>query len=98
VNLALSRIAIALFASTAALFPAAGSAQRRVHHVPQVPIETARVTALTRVPGRIRHEELEYERHRWIYSFEIRTGHPGIEEVNIDADSGAIVSVEHERG
>lgn len=61
-----------------------------------VSIEAARRTALARVAGTVRHEELEHEGGRWIYSFEIDTPAPGIEEVNIDATSGAIVSVEHE--
>jgi len=73
------------------------SAQEHHQHKPRIALETARATALARVAGEVRHWELEYEGHRWIYSFEIKAGRPGIEEVNVDADSGVIVSVEHER-
>ena len=79
------------FASSLAL--AQGHA---AHHTAAVAMVDARATALARVPGTVRHEELEHEGGRWIYSFEISTGGPGIEEVNVDADTGALVSVEHE--
>ena len=85
-------LACAPFASSLAL------AQRHApQHTAVVAMVDARATALARVPGTIRHEELEHEGGRWIYSFEISTGGPGIEEVNVDADTGALVSVEHER-
>jgi uncharacterized membrane protein YkoI len=73
-------------------------AQSNAHHA-RISLETARATALERVPGTVQSEELEYEGHRWIYSFEIvpaQPTRPGIEEVNVDADTGTIVSVEHE--
>jgi len=66
------------------------------HHTARVSMDAARHTALVRVPGTVRHEELEREGGRWIYSFEITTGGPGIEEVNVDADTGVILNVEHE--
>lgn len=62
-------------------------------------LEAARKVALAKVPGTVKHEELEKEKGRWIYSFEIRpkAGKAGsIKEVNVDADSGAVVSVEDE--
>jgi len=73
-------------------------AQQHAKHKPRISFQAARATAVARVAGQLRHWEIEYEGHRWIYSFEIKTPGPGIEEVNVDADTGAIVSVEHERG
>ncbi len=70
-------------------------------HVAKVPIDTARASAMAQVPGgTLKHEELEKENGRWIYSFEIRpAGEQGttIREVNVDADSGAIVGVDTEK-
>ena len=69
-------------------------------HDPKFPIADARAKALAEVPGgTIVAEELEYEGKRWIYSFEIKPkGETGkrIKEVNIDADTGALVSVDTE--
>ncbi len=71
------------------------------HH--KVSMKQARQTALARVAGTVRGHELEYEKGRWIYSFEIHVkGEPRsrIHEVNVDADSGRIVdvSVENDSG
>jgi uncharacterized membrane protein YkoI len=42
-------------------------------------------------------EELEQEGGRLVYSFDLRQGSPGgIEEVQVDARDGSIVSVTHE--
>lgn len=65
----------------------------------KVTIEAARKVALAKVPGTVKHEELEKENSRWIYSFEIRPsgGKAGsIKEVNVDADDGSVVSMEDE--
>ena len=58
----------------------------------------ARATALKLVPsGRIRAGELERENGKLIYSFELKVpGKSGIEEVNVDAMTGAVVAHEHE--
>ena len=58
-----------------------------------ITLDRAQTIALTRVPGTVRHSELEREHGRWIYSFEIRTPARIAMEVNVDADSGAIVEV-----
>ncbi len=67
---------------------------------PQVKVREARAraTALARVPhARVRSEELEYEGGRWIYSYDLKVaGQPGIEEVNVDANTGRVVAVQHE--
>jgi uncharacterized membrane protein YkoI len=58
----------------------------------------ARTTALSKVPGgQIVKEELEEENGRLLYSFDIKKGaEPGVEEVQVDARDGSVVSVEHE--
>ncbi len=58
----------------------------------------ARATAAARVPGgRLKDHELENEDGRLIYSFEFEVpGKKGIQEVNVDARTGTVVSVEHE--
>ncbi len=69
-------------------------------HDPKFPIADARAKALAQVPGgTLVAEELEFEAKRWIYSFEIKPkGETGkrIKEVNIDADTGELVSVDTE--
>jgi len=63
-----------------------------------LPADSAMKLALTRVPGgRIVKGELEEEDGRLIYSFDIKVdGKDGIDEVHVDARTGAIVSVGHE--
>jgi len=58
----------------------------------------ARKTALAAVPGgKVQSHELEREKGRLIYSYDIKVaGKSGIEEVNIDAKTGEIVAHEHE--
>jgi uncharacterized membrane protein YkoI len=64
----------------------------------KISMKTARATALKEVPnGKIRSSELERENGKLIYSFDIKVaGKTGIEEVNVDALTGAIVAHEHE--
>ena len=64
----------------------------------KVSMKTARATALKEVPnGKVRTSELERENGKVIYSFGIKVaGKTGIEEVNIDAVTGAVVAHEHE--
>lgn len=59
---------------------------------------TARRTALAKVPGgKIEKEELEREGGKLVYSFDIMTGaQPGIDEVQVDAIDGSVVSIKHE--
>lgn len=59
---------------------------------------TARRTALTKVPGgKVEKEELEREGGKLVYSFDIKNGtQPGIDEVQVDAVDGSVVSVKHE--
>ena len=58
----------------------------------------AQKTALARVPNaKVKSAELEEEKGKLIYSFDLKQrGKHGIEEVQVDAVTGQIVSVEHE--
>ncbi len=59
----------------------------------------ARAIAAARVPnGRVRDHELENENGRLIYSFEfVVPGRAGIQEVNVDAHTGKVLAVQHEK-
>jgi uncharacterized membrane protein YkoI len=58
----------------------------------------ARTTALAEVPnGKIQSHELEREKGTLLYSFDIKVpGKSGIEEVQVDAITGHMISHEHE--
>ncbi|MFN8581801.1 MAG: PepSY domain-containing protein [Gemmatimonadaceae bacterium] len=60
--------------------------------------DSARAIALAQVPGgRVIEAELEKEHGKLIWSFDVKVvGKSGVEEVQIDATSGALVSHEHE--
>jgi uncharacterized membrane protein YkoI len=55
--------------AVAAVSPTAMAAET---HQAKVPIAEARAKALALVPGNVIAEELEHEKGRWIYSFEIK--------------------------
>jgi hypothetical protein len=86
-----------------ALYPLAAaallfaSAPAQAQHA-RISMQTARAHALAAVPhGRIRSGELETEHGQLIYSFDIQVPHrPGIEEVQISAVTGRLVSRTHE--
>lgn len=91
-------LAVSLLASGVHVSEAAP--RKQTTHVAKVSIEDARKTALARVPGTIKSEELEKEDGRWIYSFIVKPdgGRAGfVKEVNVDADTGVVVDVETER-
>ena len=56
----------------------------------KITMEEAQKTALAKEPGKIKSKELEREKGRLIYSFDIKTA-DGIHEVNIDAMTGEVV-------
>lgn len=69
-------------------------------HQARFPLEAARTKALSFVPGAVVSEELEQEGGRWIYSFEIKPLNEKrklVKEVNIEADTGALVGIETEK-
>ena len=84
---------------TALAIVALSSPAMAKHHA-KLSLEEARKLALGKVSGTIVHDELEKEHGRWIYSIEIRPlGETGkrIREVNLDADTGEVVSIEDEK-
>jgi uncharacterized membrane protein YkoI len=64
----------------------------------RVKMETARATALARASGsKFKGVELEREKGSLIWSFDLVVpGKAGIDEVNVDAVTGKVVSVGHE--
>ena len=59
--------------------------------------EAARQIAVARSPGRVQSQEIEEEGGKLLYSFDIKVrGKPGIDEVQVDAMTGAVLSVAHE--
>jgi uncharacterized membrane protein YkoI len=58
----------------------------------------ARATALKEVPnGTVKSEELEREKGKLIYSYDISVpGKSGVEEVNVNAVDGSVVGKMHE--
>lgn len=63
-----------------------------------VKAEVATATALAKVPGgKVQSAEIEQEDGKLIYSFDIKVaGKSGIDEVNVDAKTGAVLGVSHE--
>lgn len=64
----------------------------------KISLDSARTIALHRVAhSAIASEELEREHGRLIYSFDVKvSGKTGIQEVNVNALTGAVVGVHHE--
>lgn len=87
-------------ASAQAAKPAAhhATANAKLRAEAKIDEATARTTALKEVPnGVVKSSELEREKGKLIYSFDIKVPNKsGIEEVNVDAVSGAVVAHEHE--
>jgi uncharacterized membrane protein YkoI len=97
--------AVALAASSAAAqAPAAPAAPAKHETAKQLQAEAkvaekaARTTALAQVPGgKVTKHELERENGKLLYSYDIATkGKTGIDEVQIDAVTGTVLSNKHE--
>jgi uncharacterized membrane protein YkoI len=73
-------------------------AHDQLHAEAKLDRDAAEKIALARVPGgTVREAELEKEKRRLIWSFEITTtGSAEVTEVEVDAKTGEIVSVEKE--
>lgn len=71
-------------------------AQRELAKQAKISLEEARRTALERVAGNILESELEKEKGRLVYEFEIRDKNGKVQEVLVAADTGEIISVEEE--
>jgi uncharacterized membrane protein YkoI len=108
-NSSRSSILAALAALMLAVSPVVAQAQDKPAAKPEpqaqlkaeakISLAKAKKTALAQVPhGTIKSSELEREKGKLIYSFDIATkGKSGIDEVNVDAVTGALVGgVEHE--
>lgn len=59
-------------------------------------MKRAKQIALQQVKGKIKSSELEKEKGKMIYSFDIRNSKGGITEVNIDAYTGKVIAVDVE--
>ena len=64
----------------------------------RITLDSARAIALAQVPSGVFDKvELEREDGKLIFSFDIKVaGQPGVEEVHVDALTGAVLSKEHE--
>lgn len=100
-------LAAATLTVGAALAPRAAQAQQPAYKrdLPAALVKQATVSeadaakaAAARVKhGRIEAVELENEGGKLIYSYELKVaGRSGVEEVNVDAKTGKVVSTEHE--
>ena len=89
-------LAMLTFATLAAT--AQKSTQAQLQKQAKVTREDATKTALARVPnGKVKEAELEREKGKLIWSFDIATpGTKDVTEVQVDAMTGDIVSVEKE--
>jgi hypothetical protein len=75
--------------------PVLGNAQTKASQAAlakeaKITMEEAQKTALAKEAGKVQSKELEKEKGRLIYSFDIKMA-DGIHEVNVDATSGEIV-------
>jgi len=69
-----------------------GSASAKTSHAgAKLTMKQAEAMALKTAPGKIKSKELEKEKGKLIYSFDIETTNDGIHEVNIDAKTGKLV-------
>ena len=90
-------------ATTAAHAATTSTPATHTHHAtstmhPAVTLDSAIAIAKAKVPtGKIKSHELEREKGHLIYSFDFAVpGKSGIDEVNVDAMSGAVLAVAHE--
>lgn len=101
IGAALTLCCIGSQASAQAVKPAvkhASNSQAALRKEAKVTEPDARKTALAQVPGgKVQSHELERENGKLIYSYDIKVaGKSGVEEVNVDAVTGAVVAHEHE--
>ncbi len=62
----------------------------------KITMDAARSIALAKAPGKVEGEELEKEKGKLVYSFDIRNDKGTISEVWVDAKTGKVVKVEEE--
>ncbi|MER3431837.1 MAG: hypothetical protein C4324_12490 [Blastocatellia bacterium] len=96
VNFASSLSLIAVFVFALAIVGASAqtrnAAQRSENKgKARITLEQARQAALAEAVGKIESEELEKEKGKWVYSFDIRNSKGTITEIWIDAKTGAVI-------
>lgn len=98
VALAASPAAAQAPATAPAAAPAKHETMKQLQAEAKVTEKAARATALAQVPGgKVTKHELERENGKLLYSYDISTkGKTGIDEVQIDAVTGAVLSNKHE--
>ena len=69
----------------------AAAAPKAAHSGAKLTMKQAQAKALKAAPGKVKSKELEKEKGKLIYSFDIQTANDGIHEVNIDARTGKLV-------
>lgn len=57
-----------------------------------IAMDLAKKIALESASGSVKSSELEFEKHQWVYSFDIISSDQKIHEVMVNAKSGKIVS------
>ncbi len=62
----------------------------------KIGMKKAREIAAKQASGKINSGELEKENGKWIYSFDVKNSKGTVTEVNIDAYTGAVISVDEE--
>jgi uncharacterized membrane protein YkoI len=97
-TLAASSAAAQATAPAAPAAPAKHETMKQLQAEAKVTEKAARATALAQVPGgRVSKHELERENGKLLYSYDIATkGKTGIDEVQIDAITGTVLSNKHE--
>jgi hypothetical protein len=81
---------IGLFALFAWGTEQGSSSQSAMRKEAKVTMDDAQKAALAKEPGKIKSKELEREKGRLIYSFDIKTA-DGLHEVNVDAVTGNVI-------
>ena len=83
-------ILLALLSLAASAGGQSKSSQAALSKEAKITMEQAQKTALAKEAGKIQSKEIEREKGRLIYSFDIKMA-DGIHEVNIDAMTGEVV-------
>lgn len=86
----MKKIVLAIVALGLSISVTAGAQKRRIG------MRRAKAIAAENATGRIEGSELEKEHGKWVYSFDVRNAKGTITEVQVDAYTGKVVSVEEE--
>ena len=97
-TIAVIPLALLLSASVASAQGKKAETQAELQKEAKMTMVDARAMALREVPGaKVQAGEIEREGGKLIYSFDMKVPHKsGIDEVNIDAMTGKLVSKQHE--